>query len=254
MERDALFDSYHEEHDTPSADIFPIDSYAHRPSSPVDEATSSTASYRSSNFSRDSARSSSTTQTSQDSVLLMSKSGLSFGSTSSLPDLIPSLLRKRDLVAAASYEDLASTVAVLKVEDDDSSIIEAPTPTTFQHRRNKVLLEGPRKGLNHFAPPGPPPSMPLANPIRNALLSPVVESFTESPRVLEFKLRANSGIKSPLEANHERKVSAPVEGSPAAREFKGRARASTLAAPPLSGANLAVAGKKRGSYMLFPQI
>jgi hypothetical protein len=46
---------------------------------------------------------------------------------------------------------------------------------------------------------------------------------------------------------HERKTSAPVL-SPSVKEFKGRARAAT------SAGNGMVGGKRRGSYMLFPQI
>ncbi|KAE9379017.1 hypothetical protein N431DRAFT_326496 [Stipitochalara longipes BDJ] len=245
MEQDEI---YHEQYNTlpGSASIFVQDSYQHS-ISPVDEGTSSTASYRSSNFSRGSARSSSSTRMSgansrgsQDSVMLLGRTGnlseehRSVGSASSLPDLVPS-------TAHQSVIDFSATVAELRISDEN--IDSAPAPqvagpapalASLQHRRNKSLvLDGLRKGVNHFPPVASQASPDeISNP--NGSLSPVAESFPVSPS-------AGKGQGSV----HGRKASAPTMSS--LKEFKGRARAATAAAK-LPG------GKKRGSYMLFPQV
>jgi len=239
-------DIYHEQYNTlpSSTSIFVQDSYQHS-ISPIDEGTSSTASYRSSNFSRGSARSSSSTRMSgansrgsQDSVMLLGRTGnlsedhRSIGSASSLPDLIPSTVRQ-------SVIDFSTTVAALRIPE--GNIDAAPAPqvagpapalASLQHRRNKSLvLDGLRKGVNHF-PPASSQTDECSN--FNGILSPVAESSLDSPS--NGKGQGNV---------HGRKSSAPTVSS--VKEFKGRARASTATAK-LPG------GKKRGSYMLFPQI
>lgn len=248
MEQD---DIYHEHYNThpASASIFVQEPYQHSVS-PIDEGTSSTASYRSSNFSRGSARSSSSTRMSgpnsrgsQDSIILLNRAdGLSeehrsMGSASSLPDLIPSTTRQSEI-------GLSASAAALHISD--GSIDSAPAPeiagpapalASLQHRRNKslVLEQGLRKGFNHFGPPAP---QILQNEPASATwnLSPVEESFPVSPS-------DGKGQGSV----HGRKTSAPTV-SPSVREFKGRARAATASAANMPG------GKRRGSYMLFPQV
>lgn len=244
MEQDSLYEEqFHNQ--TTSASIFARESYIHS-ISPVDESTSSTASFRSSDFSRGSARSSSSTRISgtnsrgsQDSIMLLGRSASigqahrSIGSASSLPDLIPSALRSSE----QAYEnDLSQIVGAMALEDAHHD--SAPTAEvngissigSLQLRRNKSLaLEHVRKGINHFAPPQ---SLPIDNDIVN--LSPVAESFIDSPIA-----------GAPAQSAHGRKVSAPVL-SPTVREFKGRARAATTSGTAMK--------KSRGSYMLFPQV
>jgi hypothetical protein len=245
MEQDEI---YHEHFNAlpGSASIFVQEPYQHS-ISPVDEGTSSTASYRSSNFSRGSARSSSSTRMSgsnlrgsQDSVMLLGRAEnlsdehRSVGSSSSLPDLILSTARQSDY-------DLPPTVLGLYIPDEhvDSAPAPeiggpAPALASLQHRRNRSLaLDGLRKGVNHF-PSADPQVSANESAIANGNLSPVEESFPVSPS--DGK---GQGIV------HERKFSAPTVSS--VKQFKGRARAATSAAK-LPG------GKKRGSYMLFPQV
>jgi hypothetical protein len=239
MEQDALYEEqFHTQ--TTSASIFAQEPF-HHSISPVDESASSAASYRSSAFSRGSARSSSSTRISgtnsresQDSIMLLkcaagiSQAHRSFGSASSLPDLIPSTFRK------TSDSDLSQSVDALGLEDAEHHSAPAPEVTgpsgglgSLPHRRNKSLaLEQFRKGINHFAPP---PTAPVESEPVN--LSPVAETFIDSPSI--------GG------AAHGRKVSAPIL-SPTVREFKGRARAATT-----SGTTVK---KSRSSYMLFPQV
>jgi hypothetical protein len=68
----------------------------------------------------------------------------------------------------------------------------------------------------------------------NGTLSPVAESFVDTSK----DIKAQGQV-------HGRKTSAPVV-SPSVREFKGRARSATSTS--VSG------GKKKGGYMLFPQV
>ena len=236
MDQDALY-AQHYCTGTTAASIFVQEPYHHF-MSPVDESFSSTASYRSSSFSRGSACSSSSTRMSttnsrgsQDSMILLRcpasthQAHRSIGSSSSLPDMIPSILRK------ASDSDLSQNVSVLRLEDTDDESAPAPQvpgPSigigSLQHRRNKSLAaEQVRKGINHFAPV-PAPAVPVD--VEQSTLGPIVET------------------SSIIAAAHGRKVSAPIL-SPTVREFKGRARAATI-----SGATK----KSRSSYMLFPQI
>ena len=254
MEQDALYDEHFRNHNT-SASIFVHEPYNHS-ISPVDESTSSTASYRSSNFSRVSARSSSSTRmssahsrASQDSVLLLSRvasisqAHRSIGSASSLPDLIPSSIQRSEQI---TDHDLTASIGSVNIAEGDEVIQAAPGPeipgpssglSSLQHRCNKspVLEQGIRKGINHFAPP---PAAAMAETEQHVNLSPVAESFVDTPRENQVA----------LSQAHERKISAPVL-SPTVKEFKGRARAATSAG---SGANM-VGGRRRGSYMLFPQ-
>lgn len=172
--------------------------------SSVDCTDSSTTSQRSSNFSRDSARSSSSTRISgtasrgsQDSMILLSKianlkeAHRNGGSTSSLPDLIPSTLRP-------VQADLSASVPSLNIPE---------TPTvSIQHRRNMSQIKEQEKRVD------------LGLVIQQALTpSPEKDTFPDLP--LELK------SQKPV---HERKKSAPV-ASQKPKEFKPRARAATSA-------------------------
>ncbi|TVY82237.1 hypothetical protein LSUE1_G007142 [Lachnellula suecica] len=219
MEQDPLYDDHFSSNHATSVGVF-TDSYSHLVS-PIDE-TSSNVSYRSSGFSRGSARSSSSTRisansrSSQDSLMFLGRTAnqahRSIESASSLPDLIPGKLR----VKQVSEENAAAS--------NQSENVQAS-----QHRRFKSLASEPglRKGTNHFAP------QPEAV---DSTLSPVAESFIDN------NIEAITQNQGQV---HERKVSAPVI-SPSVKEFKGRARASTMT---LAGTG----GKKKGAYMLFPQ-
>jgi len=207
IEQDTLYDDHFNNHHSTSAIIFAPETYNH-PTSPVDETSSSILSYRSSNFSRGSARSSSSTRIStansrgsQDSMMFLGRAAninqahRSIGSASSLPDLVPSSLSKLEI----------------KQENGDRL----------------------RKGANHLTPPSP--TLPQAGAIDgNLTLSPVAESFIDMSK----DIKAQGQV-------HGRKSSAPVV-SPTVREFKGRARSATTTS--------ASGGKKKGGYMLFPQV
>jgi hypothetical protein len=250
MDQDGLYDDHLKNHST-SASIFAHEPYNHS-ISPIDESLSSTASYRSSSFSRGSARSSSSTRisgahsrASQDSVLLLSRAASvsqahrSVGSASSLPDLIQCSIRRSEQMADI---DVAVGARSLSIAEGDEVLQASPTPEivgslnglSLTHHRNKSLMlePGMRKGINHFTPP-PAAAQEVE---QHPNLSPVAESFVDSPsEKTEVKVISQA---------HERKISAPVVSSNV-REFKGRARAATSAG---------VSGKKRGSYMLFPQV
>ncbi|PVH86941.1 hypothetical protein DL98DRAFT_406677 [Cadophora sp. DSE1049] len=239
MEQDALY-TEHYGNDSSNGAIFMQDSYVHA-ISPIDEGESSTSSYRSSDFSRRSARSSSSTRASgtsrgsQDSMMLLRRSSSmthahhSIGSNSSLPDLVPSTLRQID-------HDLSTSISVLTVSDEvvdsaPSPEIGGPHPAlaSMQHRRNKslVLERELRNGETKLViSSSAEQKKDIIDVVGN--LSPVAEAFPHIPA---------EGKPSV----HGRKTSAPEAVAPL-REFKGRARAST------------VGGKRRGSYMLFPQI
>jgi hypothetical protein len=207
LEQDTLYDDHFINNHSISATIFAQEPYNH-PTSPVDETSSSIVSYRSSNFSRGSARSSSSTRIStansrgsQDSMMFLGRAASinqahrSIGSASSLPDLIPSSLSKLEM----------------KQENEDRV----------------------RNGANHLAPPSS--ALPQAVTIDgNGTLSPVAESFVDTSK----DVRAQGQV-------HGRKTSAPVV-SPSVREFKGRARSATSSST--------TGGKKKGGYMLFPQV
>ncbi|RFU32990.1 hypothetical protein B7463_g3319, partial [Scytalidium lignicola] len=258
MDQEALYDELMAQHDmnkSTSASIFQQDSY--QAVSPIEETLSSTASFRSSDFSRGSARSSSSTRFSnmnlrgsQDSGYMQSRVASlgqehrSFGSSSSLPDLIPSSIRRSDV-------DLPSRLAELNVSGDETEQEEAveqsdvqsstPGPATTITRKRVPTMESPpsRKGINHFVPP-PIPMSPVDN---NSNLSPVAEGYVDTVAKDASIIGGGNG-NAP---SHGRNVSVPLLSSPN-KEFKGRARASS------SAAATRIAEKRRGSYMLFPQI
>jgi hypothetical protein len=99
-----------------------------------------------------------------------------------------------------------------------------PIPA-IQHGRTKSLMHDHTNGVNHVN----------ENPLG---LSPVAESFDN---VVKDESNAIS---------HGRKVSAPVV-STTVKDFTLRARAATSTA---AGAANRAAAKRRGSYMLFPQV
>jgi hypothetical protein len=200
IDQDAL---YNEEFGARSSTNFAKESYDPSISS-IDCTDSSTTSQRSSNFSRDSARSSSSTRISgtasrgsQDSMVLLSKiaslkeSHYNSSSASSLPDLIPSILRP-------IQADLSASVPSLNAS-------EVPA-VSLQHRRNMSQIKEQEKRVD------------LGLVIHQALTpSPEKDTFPDLP--LELK------SQKPI---HERKKSAPV-ASQKPREFKPRARAATSA-------------------------
>ncbi|KAE8448429.1 hypothetical protein EG329_009494 [Mollisiaceae sp. DMI_Dod_QoI] len=229
MEQDALYND-HFGNDSTSGTIFVPEAFNHS-TSPVDEVSSSTASFRSSDFSRGSARSSSSTRISanshgsQDSMALLARAaGLSqehrsIGSASSLPDLIPSTRRLES--------DLPTTVAALSLATDEDSTLALTSPRL---RRNKspVIEHGRRKDEIHSSAPAMLPLQKTEDAVdASGALSPVAE----------FPAMPKEDVVRPLV--HGRKTSAPVI-SPSMKEFKGRARAKTSVT--------------RGSYVLFPQV
>ncbi|CAL3964733.1 hypothetical protein PZA11_002330 [Diplocarpon coronariae] len=239
MEQDALYSEHY--NDSSNGAIFVHEPYVHV-FSPIDEGGSSTSSYRSSDYSRRSTRSSSSTRTSgmsrasHDSMMFSRSSSVrnahrSVSSTSSLPDLIPSTLRQID-------HDLSAHISEMTFADE----IEAGAPSpglsgpnsahaSVQHRRNRqtVLERECRNGE---------PQLNTSSSVAQKsdavdILSPVAEAFPPVPP------RSVTSV-------HGRNTSAPEAVAPI-RESKGRARAST-ATSTMAG------GRRRGSYMLFPQI
>jgi hypothetical protein len=167
----------------------------------------------------------------------LSEEHRSIGSASSLPDLIPSRARQSEISLSASAAALRISEETIDSAPSPEIAGPAPALASLQHRRNKslVLEQGLRKGANHFVPP--PPQILQSEPVSATWnLSPVEESFPVSPS--DGKGQGNV---------HGRKTSAPTV-SPSVKEFKGRARAATTSAANLPG------GKRRGSYMLFPQV
>ncbi|KAH8595835.1 hypothetical protein B0O99DRAFT_511123 [Bisporella sp. PMI_857] len=240
MEQDDIYEHYSQQNENEPTAVFVQDSYTHC-ISPLDETSSSTASYRSSNFSRGSARSSSSTRISgshsrgsQDSIMMLSSVAIlnaahrSIGSASSLPDLIPSTKAKADLAAES---ELSVNLDELNIQEENTEattmaagLASRKGSVSSMHRRNKSSgkEQGLRSGVHHLALP----PKPLAEIEKG--LSPVAESFVEAA------------------TSHGRKVSAPVV-TQTVKEFKGRARSATSSGP--------AAGKKaRSSYMLFPQV
>lgn len=251
MEEDAIYQDQFLHDNAASATIFIQEPYSH-PFPPVDETESSTASYRSSNISRASARDSSSTRISsansrgsQDSIILLSraaslsKAHRSIGSASSLPDLIHSMHHQHPSVTEVSSGLSTPNVSVESLQDSAPAPgIAGPAPAlaSLQHQRNKSLAieQGLRKLNSSVAVSAPEPAE-FNLPLPATVLSPVPESFPE----LDLDVKIVEPVR-PLV--HGRKVSAPVV-SPSLKEFKGRARSATTAA-----------GKARGSYMLFPQV
>ncbi|TVY47317.1 hypothetical protein LOCC1_G002953 [Lachnellula occidentalis] len=241
MEQESLYgDQYGTNHSTSAAVFAQQEPYCH--STPSDETSSSIVSYRSSNFSRGSARSSSSTRfsacnsrTSKDSAILLGQTTMnethrSIGSASSLPDLVPSAVWR--LEKKPDTEDLGYNMAAPnQIEDLVSDFV----PT--QHRRYRSLVPeaGVRENISQY-PTQIPPAARSELVDENSTLSPVAESFIDTTK----QGKTNEQV-------HGRKVSAPVV-SHSARE-KGRARASTS-----SFAGSTAGGKKKAGYMLFPQV
>ncbi|TAQ86933.1 hypothetical protein B7494_g4730 [Chlorociboria aeruginascens] len=274
MEQDVVFNTM--DHHASSATLFAQEPYV--PSiSPMDD--SSTASYRGSARSSSSTRISGTTsRTSQDSVHLAAKllnNHHSISSTSSLPDLVHSNSRRSNNTAETS-PDLATQISNFRTESPEGDDLEQEEPQTHirsisgnlqQRRQRSFNFEQAtlRKGVNHFAPsPISKPHLSVPeNPMHainiGCALSPVAESSIDSPRFqtqihgeFDFKIGEREGFKPRAVMageGHGRKISAPVL-SPSLREFPTRMRAASSAAQGLAG----LEGKKRGSYMLFPQI
>lgn len=241
VDQDALYEQAFKDHTTSSA-MFVQVPYSF---SPIDEsATSSAASFQSSDFSRGSARSSSSTRISaansrgsQDSSsLARSTSGgkihRSISSASSLPDLIPSMLRDLKQPHDAEVPDI-STLS-LKMNNSSTDVAALPQEPsdvvgelpTIQHGRSKSLMHEHANGISHIND----------NPLG---LSPVAESFDNVVR------------DEVLGTSHGRKVSAPVMSS-TVKDFTLRARAASSTAAGAAN-RAAAAAKRRGSYMLFPQ-
>ena len=245
VEQDALYEQAFKDNTT-SAPMFvqvPFASF-----SPIDGSTSSAASYQSSDFSRGSARSSSSTRISavnsrgsQDSVMLgrsvnVGPTHRSISSASSLPDLVPSMLRDLKQVRENEVRDDVPDISTLNLKSAHDSTEVAPpardadeTPSVFpplQHGRSKGLAQENTlgNGGNQFND-------------NHVNLSPVAESFDNGPRE-----EMNGNI-------HGRKVSEPVV-STTVKDFTVRARAATSST---AGAANRAAMKKRSSYMLFPQ-
>jgi hypothetical protein len=269
MDQDILFEKHFGDH-VMSGTMFVQEPY-NQSYSPIEESSLSNVSYRSSDYSRGSARSSSSTRisgahcrASRDSALLFSRAlsineaHRGIGSASSLPDLIPSSLRSAgqttglDVAACTGSSEIAEGDEV--VHASPAHEIDGPTSGYFAlpHRRIKSALEpGIRRGINHFV--APPPAVPEDEQPVN--LSPLTECFVEIPGDAQVDVNAphhelvQAQIQDAVSANqqpHERKSSAPVL-SPTVREFKGRARSAT------SGSSGVGHGKPRGSYTLFPQ-
>lgn len=261
-EQDALFDTYHHDN-VPSATIFPLDTCEH-PTSPIDENLSSTTSYRSSVYSHNSLRSSTISshsrynRSSQDSALLifqagsMSKAHRSVGSASSLPDLVPSLRPKRDsrtlgyLATTLSDPGLITKVSVLKVDNDESPSSDLASLQNFPANNVRRSLRNPQ----NFPPP--PPISTAVPDAASSILSPVAESFTDSPprprlrSAFSRELYAPASVESFM-SNHGRKVSAPIFIDRSLQDLHPRSRSNTL-----SNTAAAMASKRRGSYNLFP--
>ena len=238
MDQESIYEHYN--HST-SATMFSQDHCT----LPTDESVSSAASNRSSDFSRGSARSSSSTRISmahsrgsQDSTMLLSRAASlnaahrSIGSASSLPDLIPSTIKKSDTINERNLSQIV--VDALRLAEDESDDAASPLVTSsstlsLQLRRKKSVEAD--QDLRVEGNQLPPPSKPFLE-TNHANLSPVAESFIDSP--------ASSA------STHGRKFSAPVV-SHSVKEFKGRARSASTAAAGLGK-------KQRGSYVLFPQV
>ena len=201
-----------------------------RPSTPNDDTISSIGSYRSSNYSRGSARSVSTAPSIVTSHLshdsLVSLNQHLQPSQSSLPDPLPSILRAPEIPPRDASRPKTPAQSRKPSSVDMNTRKDAPLPPTPpHHRRTKAVVLEPivRKGLNYFAPP-----KSLVQEEHN--LSPVKEDF---------------GEKSRDEKIHGRNISTPVAPLKVEKAFRGRGRSNTVRSD---------AGKRRTSYVLFPQI
>jgi hypothetical protein len=194
------------------------------PQSPVDETASSAVSYRSSNFSRVSASSSSSTRVSSATSRFSGDAYRSISSSSSLPDLITSSLGKQEaaLVRTEEMDNLPELQLVQSV-----SVRANPLPLATEHAVSHPEPKGSSQSLTIKAPE-------IGSVEGKASLSPVTEASSEDQIVSRAQL-------------HGRKISAPVT-SHTMNNFMSRPRARTYNATAST-----IGGKKRGSYMLFPQ-
>ena len=215
MDQDALYDELLSNDQDRDNALHIQPQYEPYPVSPVD-GPSSTASYRSSGFSRTSASGTTLSKTeSQESVVLLARAAAtalqhrSVSSSSSLPELIHSGRSKLD----TQESDLGQRSA--------HSIVEsAPAPEVLLsalHRRKASI------------------GLALGSPTDQveSLLSPVVETFPDLPADPLL-------VPVPVPA-HGRKLSAPFLSSNRADAPKGRKRAMS-------------AKSRTGGYSIFPQI
>ncbi|TVY36432.1 hypothetical protein LSUB1_G005691 [Lachnellula subtilissima] len=245
MEQDSLYcDQYGTNHSTSAAVFGQQEPYCHY-ISPSDETSSSIVSYRSSNLSRGSARSSSSTRlsatnsrNSKDSAMFLSQTSFnethrSIGSASSLPDLVPSAAWR--LEKKPDTGDLGNDTAAPNQGEDLVVQVSDFVPTPHRHYKSLVPEARVAENISQSSPQIPPAAQSeLVD--ENSTLSPVAESFIDTTK----QGKTHGQV-------HGRKSSAPVL-SHSARE-KGRARASTLT---LTGST--PGGKKKAGYMLFPQV
>lgn len=215
MDQDALYDELLSNDQDPHTALHIQPQYEPYPVSPVD-GPSSTASYRSSGFSRASASGTTLSKTeSQESVVLLARAAAtalqhrSVSSSSSLPELIHSGRSKPD----TQESDLGRQSAHSIVE---STPAQEATLSAL-HRRIASI------GLAIGSPTDQVESV----------LSPVAEIFPDLPtEPFPFPVSALA---------HGRKLSAPLLSLNPADAPKGRKRAMS-------------AKSRTGSYMLFPQI
>jgi len=217
MDQDALYDEllYDDQDRHPTHHIQP--QYEIYPVSPVD-GPSSTASYRSSGFSRASATGTTLSKTeSQESVVLLARAAAtalqhrSVSSSSSLPELVHSGRSKLDTQESDPGRHSAhSTVDYTAAPE---------VPFSAMHRRIASI------GLALGCP---------ADQLDN-VLSPVAESIPDIPTE-----PLPAPVTVPMLA-HNRKLSAPLLSSNIVDASKGRKRSMS-------------AKSRTGNYMLFPQI
>jgi hypothetical protein len=149
----------------------------------------------------------------------------SISSASSLPDLIPSMLRDLKQTKENEVPDLGALN--LKANNGPAEVTSSPIDANegFTMQQGGGITT-PVNGLGHIS------ETPLG-------LSPVAESF-------------DTAIPEEGTTNtHGRKVSAPVL-STTTKDFTVRARSATSSVA--GAANRAAAAKRRGSYMLFPTV
>ncbi len=217
MDQDALYEELLSDNQDRHPALHIQAQYEPYPVSPID-GPSSTASYRSSGFSRASASGTTLSKTeSQESVVLLSRAAAtalqhrSVSSSSSLPELVHSSRSKRD----TQESDLAR-------RSTHSIVDSAPAPEvplSAMHRRK------PSIGLALGSP----------TDLVDNVLSPVAETFPDLPTE---PLPALVTVPAPA---HGRKMSAPLLSSNPADAPRGRKRAMS-------------AKSRTGNYMLFPQI
>jgi hypothetical protein len=193
--------------------------------SPIDETASSIVSYRSSNFSRVSARSSSSTRLSSATSRFSGDAYRSISSSSSLPDLITSSLNKYEVSGEQTDDAAISSEAQSVINDTVKS--KQPSPVA-----EATPLQAEPKLSSQSLLTVKTPEIGGVN--GKACLSPVAEAYSEDQITTRAQL-------------HGRKTSAPVT-SQTMKDFMSRPRAGTY-----NATASAVGGKKRGSYMLFPQ-